>query len=458
MSSSRPNAWIRDALLLAAGTLLGAILARRLARTAGCGNSKSSLTPAPTPPSSSATATSSPASPSDDARCASKTYRIPAPRLRAFAAAVFASCGVDPADAREAADILVSADLRGIDSHGVARLKAYFTMLRTGKINPRPVVRVVAETASTATVDGDNGLGLVVAPKANAIAMRKAAECGSGWVAVRNTNHYGIAGAYSLRAVRKGLIGFSMTNTSPIVAPLWGKARMLGTNPIAVAFPTGDPERPMILDLATSVVPFGKVEECARIGAALLNGWAIDAQGADCTSPEEVMADGALRTLGGDRAHSGHKGYCLSAMVDVLSAVLSGGSWGPHAGAFTTDRTNYGSRAALDEGHDNMFHGIGHFFGCLRVDGFRDATKFRDDMDRWCQTFRGSPAVDPARPVQVPGDPEWEAEAARGRDGVPVKLSVVAQLLEVSRDSGVAPPLDPSAVDLRGVKTVKVVL
>ena len=204
---------------------------------------------------------------------------------------VFEHCGVLPDDARVAAEILVLADLRGIDSHGIARLKAYYLMLRKGAINPRPDVRILRETASTAVVDGDNGLGLVVAPKANAIAMRKAKECGSGWVSVRNTNHYGIAGAYALQSAENSeMIGFSMTNTSPIVAPLFGKRRMLGTNPIAVAFPCDSREgknTPVVIDLATSVVPFGKVEECARVGSRLLPGWAIDAKGNECLSPEQ---------------------------------------------------------------------------------------------------------------------------------------------------------------------------
>ena len=212
----------------------------------------------------------------------SATHIISAESLRRFAAQVFEHCGVLPDDARVAAEILVLADLRGIDSHGIARLKAYYLMLRKGAINPRPDVRILRETASTAVVDGD-GLGLVVAPKANAIAMRKAKECGSGWVSVRNTNHYGIAGAYALQSAENSeMIGFSMTNTSPIVAPLFGKRRMLGTNPIAVAFPCDSREgknTPVVIDLATSVVPFGKVEECARVGSRLLPGWAIDAKG-----------------------------------------------------------------------------------------------------------------------------------------------------------------------------------
>ena len=167
-------------------------------------------------------------------------------QLFAFCAAVFEHLGVPEEDARTAAEVLQSADLRGIDSHGVARLRSYVDMLEAGRIEPRAKVSIVRESPSTATVDGGNGLGLVVGPKANAIAMEKALAAGSGWVSVRNTNHYGIAGYYVLKALERDLVGWSMTNTTKIVAPLWGAERMLGTNPIAIAFP-GKTEPPIVI-------------------------------------------------------------------------------------------------------------------------------------------------------------------------------------------------------------------
>src|SRR5438874_5148816 len=166
-----------------------------------------------------------------------ETKLFPIEALRDFSNQVFLHFGVPKHDATQAAEVLAAADLRGVDSHGVARLHSYFDMLQLGRINPRPNVTVVRESASTATVDGDNGLGLVVGPKANEIAMAKAAAAGSGWVSVRNSNHYGIAGYYVLEALARDLIGWSMTNTTKLVAPLWGAERMLGTNPIAIAFP-----------------------------------------------------------------------------------------------------------------------------------------------------------------------------------------------------------------------------
>ena len=178
-----------------------------------------------------------------------RTY--PVEHLRDFSARVFGHFGVPADDAARAADVLADADLRGIDSHGVARLHTYFDMFTLGRINPRPNVRVVRELPGTATVDGDNGLGLVVGPRANAVAMDKAVAVGSGWVAVRNTNHFGIAGYYPLQALKRDLIGWAMTNSTKLVAPLWGAERMLGTNPLAVAFPGRD-EPPVVIDFATS--------------------------------------------------------------------------------------------------------------------------------------------------------------------------------------------------------------
>src|SRR5690349_17282293 len=194
--------------------------------------------------------------------------------LNNFCLEVFKYFGVVDADARQAADVLLRSDLRGIDSHGVARLHTYVEMLELGRIHPRPKIKIVREKASVATVDGDNGLGLVVGPKANEIAMDKAEQHGSGWVSVCNTNHFGFAGYYPLKALERDLIGWAMTNSTKLVAPLWGAERMLGTNPLAIAFP-GYKEPPIVIDMATSAVAYGKIEialrkknRCRRVGSS----------------------------------------------------------------------------------------------------------------------------------------------------------------------------------------------
>src|SRR2546421_8438013 len=209
---------------------------------------------------------------------------FPIEALREFSTRVFLHFGVPKKDAMQAAEVLSCADVRGIDSHGVARLHSYFDMLSEGRINPKPEIKVVRSTLSTATVDGDNGLGLVVGPQANRIAMDMAEKAGSGWVSVRNTNHFGIAGYYVLKALERDLIGWAMTNSTMLVAPLWGAERLLGTNPIAIAFP-GKEEPPIAVDMATSAVADGKIEIARRRGGPISQGWAIDSRGAATTTP-----------------------------------------------------------------------------------------------------------------------------------------------------------------------------
>src|SRR3984893_8093939 len=226
--------------------------------------------------------------------------------LHEFSTRVFLHLGVPKNDATQAADVLACADLRGIDSHGVAPLHSYFDMLCLGRINPSPQIKVVRSTLSTATVDGDNGLGLVVGPQANRIAMDMAEKSGSGWVSVCNTNHFGIAGYYVLEALERDLIGWAMTNSTKMVTPLWGAERMLGTNPIAIGFP-GKQEPPIVIDMATSAAAYGKVEMARRKGNPIPSGWAINSDGVVSTKPEDMIEGGAILYLGSDRIHCGCK-------------------------------------------------------------------------------------------------------------------------------------------------------
>jgi L-2-hydroxycarboxylate dehydrogenase (NAD+) len=352
---------------------------------------------------------------------------FPIERLREFSTRTFEHFGVPPADAAVAADVLAVSDLRGIDSHGVARLHAYFDLLATGQINPRPNVRVIRELPAAATVDGDNGLGLVVGPRANEVAMAKAEAAGSAVVAVSNSNHYGIAGYYPLAALGRGLIGWAMTNSTAFVAPLGGADRMLGTNPIAIAFPAGE-EPPVVIDLATSAAAFGKIEIARRKGQAIPSAWAIDRDGNPATRPEAVIDGGALLPLGSTRESGGHKGYCLAAMVDVLSAVLSGANWGPFAPPFAL-RLQLPSRS--------VGKGIGHAFGAMRVDAFIDPDEFCRQMDDWIRTMRSSRAAPGSPGVLIPGDPERLSEASRRKTGIPLVPAVVADLRDISARTGI---------------------
>ncbi|MCW3109820.1 MAG: Malate/L-lactate dehydrogenase, partial [Segetibacter sp.] len=253
--------------------------------------------------------------------------------LREFSTAVFEHFKVPHEDAVLAADVLAYSDEHGIDSHGIARLKTYYDLLKAKRINPNPSISIVREKASVATVDGDNGLGLVVGPKCMEIAMKKAQEFGSGWISVRNTNHYGAAGYYPVMALKQDLIGLSMTNTTAGVAPFLGAEKMLGTNPVAIAFP-GFKEPPVLIDFASSAVSYGKVEIAKRKGEEVPAGWCIDKNGNPTHNPADMIEGGALLPLGSDANGSGHKGYCLASMVDILSAVLSGANWGPFVPPF----------------------------------------------------------------------------------------------------------------------------
>lgn len=350
----------------------------------------------------------------------------PVSSLKEFTAKVFMHFKVKEEDAWQAADVLSKADVRGIDSHGVARLQTYVDMFSIGRINPTPNIRIVREKKSIATVDGDSGLGLVVGPKANKIAMDKAAEYGSGWVSVCNTNHYGIASYYSLQALERDMIGWSMTNSSKIVVPLWGAERRLGTNPISIAFP-GYKNPPIVIDLATSVVAFGKIEIAKRQGRKVPEGWMIDSHGNSTTSPEDVY-EGGLLPLGSTRELGGHKGYALSAMVDILSCVLSGANWGPFAPPF----------ALFEEApKESVGKGIGHFFGAMEIDGFEDVDVFKKRIDHWIEVFRKTKPAPGHEAVLIPGDPEREAEQIRSKEGIPLIQPVVDDLIAISKRTGV---------------------
>lgn len=347
--------------------------------------------------------------------------------LKAFCSDVFMHYGVPDEDAEQAADILAAADLRGIDSHGVARLRAYVDLLSAGRINLQPEIKIIRETASTATVDGDNGLGLVIAPKANQIAMDKAKSIGTGWVSVCNTNHFGIAGYYVLKALEEDLIGWAMTNTTKFVAPTWGAERMLGTNPIAIAFP-GLKEPPIVIDMATSTVAFGKIEIAKRKGEAIPGGWAIDGLGKVCTDPESMIKSGALSPLGSERERGGHKGYCLGLMTDVLCSVLSGANWGPFVPPFRLQQS-------IPE--RSVGRGIGHFFGAMRIDAFIDPNEFKRQIDDYIQVLRTTkPALGTQGPI-IPGDPERQNEMLRREQGIPLILPVTESLRDISKMTGI---------------------
>jgi len=338
--------------------------------------------------------------------------------LKDFTKQVFEGMGCPASEAEVAAGCLNQADLRGVDSHGIARLSGYVRLWEKKRLNATPNMRVVHETPSTAVLDGDLGLGLVTANKAMEIAMAKARQVGSGWVAVKNSNHFGIAGYHAMKALEEDMIGISLTNASPLVSPTFSKSRYLGTNPIAVAIPALT-EPPLVIDMATTTVANGKLEVLQRKGEDAPLGWAVDKDGNPTTDAFILKKGGSMLPLGGDRQHGGHKGYCLGAMVDIFSAVLSGANYGPWVPPFV---------AFLEPSADQVGEGIGHFLGALRVDAFRPAEEFKKHMDNWIQTFRKAESIHPENHVLIPGDPEREMTLERMQNGVPVQEAVVEDL------------------------------
>lgn len=359
-----------------------------------------------------------------------RDVRVPCDALTDFVYRVFCALDVPEADARVAAEATVAADLRGVFSHGVAHLRRYLKGMQDGIILPRPEVRVIVETPVSATIDGGSGLGHPVAFHAMQRAIQKARDYGAGFVAVRKSNHYGIAAYYAMLALEHDCIGMAMTNGSAVVLPTFGRTPMLGTNPIAVAVPAGR-ERPYVLDMATSTVALGKVEIAERLEQLIPAGWATDETGHITQDPRVVVRNyrdrggGGLLPLGGEgELYGGHKGYGLALWVDVFSALLSGAA---------SANLTYPRRA---DGK-SLFPGIGHFFGAWRLDAFRPPAEFKAAMDDTLQRLRTSPKASGQSRIYIHGEKAFEADERHRREGVPVNGRVYTDLAAIARELGV---------------------
>jgi len=321
----------------------------------------------------------------------------------------------------------VQADLRGIGSHGVARLRRYVDGLRDGIMLARPEIKVITETPATALIDGGAGLGQPVSHMAMEKAIKKAQEVGAGFTTVRNSNHYGIAGYYAMMALESDCIGISMTNADVLVVPTFGRNAMLGTNPIAVAAPANR-ERPFVMDMATSTVPRGKLEVYDRLGKPLPAGWATDERGVGTEDAHRVLENfkirggGGLLPLGGEgELLSGYKGYGLALWVDVFCAVLSGAAYA----SLVYPRTPDGKPLPAD---------LGHFFGAWRVDAFRPVDEFKAAMDDLQRQLKNAPKAEGQDRIYIHGEKEYEKEELYTRQGVPLGPKVVADLKSIARE------------------------
>jgi LDH2 family malate/lactate/ureidoglycolate dehydrogenase len=275
-------------------------------------------------------------------------------------------------------------------------------------------------------VDGDSGLGLVVAPFAMNLAIQKAKDVGTGWIAVSNSTHFGIAGYYSAMALEYDMIGIVMSNASALVAPTFSKERMLGTNPISVAFPANK-QPPFIADFATTISG-GKLESLKKNNKESPLGVVQDENGNISSDPEIIKKSGALLPLGGDKEHGSHKGYALSSIVDILSGVLSGANFGPWVPPFS---------AFLEMPTNLPGKGIGHFMGAMRIDAFRPAIDFKKNMDIWIERFRNAKTIEGFDKVLIPGDRSREAEIHNLKNGVIINESVIEELQQLGLKYGV---------------------
>jgi LDH2 family malate/lactate/ureidoglycolate dehydrogenase len=344
------------------------------------------------------------------------------PDLRGLVADIFAALGVPRADAQIVASVLVTADLRGIESHGVGRVRLYVKDIRNGVINPDTAVKVVRDSASIAVCDGGNGLGQVAAHRAMEMCIEKAQATGCASVAVRGSNHFGIAGYYAMMALPHDLIGLSLTNSSPVTVPTYASRAVIGSNPIAVAVPAAT-ERPFVLDMATSVVPLGKMEVTMRAGEHIPLGWGVDREGEPTTDPAEAYWHGGLMPLGGTPEMRGYKGYGLALVVDILSAVLSGASFASQIIPWQNVRTDAAN--------------IGHFFSVWRVDAFMPLDEFKARMDELIRLMREAPKVKGQERIFIPGEKEFEMADRRRKAGIPVHPKVVGTLREIAGETGV---------------------
>jgi len=334
-------------------------------------------------------------------------------RLHYFVREVVKRLRVPAPDASKVADILVAADLAGMETEGVARLGYHVERVSSGLINPRPRIKTVQQAPSVATLDGDNGLGPVVATAAMELALEKAARYGVAAVAVRRSNDFGMAGYYARLALSRQMIGLATSNTSPMVVPVHGTRSMYGTNPVAIAAPAAEGNAPFVLDFTTSVVSKGKIEEARRRRDSIPEGWALDRSGQPTTDPEAALEALRLLPLGTRLSTGAHKGYGLGLIVDILCGVLSGGS--------------FGLELSGAEGYHPGTANICHFFAALRINAFGPYRSFRNRIDEFLTRLISSPAREGPR-VYYPGEPEHEVEREKRAVGIPLPPYVARDL------------------------------
>lgn len=354
--------------------------------------------------------------------------RVERGHLESFCQRVFQHLNLSEHDARVAAAVLVAADARGIPSHGVARLWRYVDGLKTGRMLPDAPVEVLIDTPSSIVIHAHGAMGAPVSVRAMESVIAKARTSGAAFGCVRDSNHFGIAGYYAMMALDEDMLGIAMTNTAALGVPTFGRQVMYGTNPLAFAAPA-DEERAFVLDMSTTVVTKGKVEVYARLGKELPDGWVVDKDGQPANDAQAVLDDmvhrvGGILPLGGvGETFSGHKGYGLAVMVDILCGVLCGALFGYDL-----------ADAAVSTGR------VGHFFGAIKIDRFRDPQEFRRDMDRMLKRLRNCPPAEGAERVYFAGQKEFEKEEECSKKGIPLLIKTYDQIFGIGNECGVDAP------------------
>ena len=342
--------------------------------------------------------------------------RVSADKLTDFAIRVLRKVGVPEEDAQITARLLVASDLRGVDSHGVAHLAYYVKCIKEGLVNVKPEMKVFSQASSTAIMDGDGGLGFAIGHRAMMEAMHKAEKAGAGFIAVRNSTHFGAGAGYAMMALEHDMIGIAMTNSGVgVVAPGSNKGAV-GTSPLAVAVPSGK-KPPFVLDMAISVVAAGKLDIARREGISIPEGWAIDKEGKPITNPnKKVRGEGGLLPLGGTPTFGSYKGFGLGVLAEILCGVLSGSS------------------ACILKGETII---IDHFFGALRIDSFLPVENFQKSMDEMIEAFEALPTLPGVKKIYVAGGCEAEITKDREANGIPLHTYVTEDLQELAKELSV---------------------
>jgi LDH2 family malate/lactate/ureidoglycolate dehydrogenase len=339
--------------------------------------------------------------------------------LKDFCCQAYMKAGVPAAEAEIAAGLLARSDLRGTETHGVTRLPIYIQRLQKGYVRAVCKMAILNDKGATTFIEAHGSMGHVVSYKAMEIAIKKAMEFGMGWVSVKDSGHFGVAGLFPMMAVEKDLIGYVVTNTAPMMAPHGGRERIIGNNPLSFAFPA-DKYLPIVLDLSCSVVSSGKLILCRKKGEKIPLGWAYDKDGLPTEDPYEgYEGGGSLASIGG------YKGYGMVLVHEMLTSMLTGGKW-----------TRY--IKSLYEEDKTGIQGTCHSFMVIDPDCFIGRENFKKDMDRYIRSIKESGKAKNATEILMPGEPEYRTEAHRLKEGIPLESTTLQELVALGKSLGVS--------------------